>query len=93
LPKAKDFLDRFKGTLHLDFLKEQKFERDIAEGKKKHPKHQYRFEDSMNVYQKPQYLRELEPQNVSKKRYSRQFGPSTSDRMEEIGSLMKRHSP
>ena len=89
-PRSKrQFLTNFKESMQLNPDYEQKYLRAVSGGRKKSVPFNHKADRSLNVYQSGRHLRSLEPMNVAKKRYIKQFGTSTYSKQESFVDMLK----
>ena len=91
--KEKDFLSRFKNSIQLAVPDEDRFEQKLSAGKLPPAKYSAKLDTSACTYQKADDIHQVEPMNVKKKRYNKQFGESWQlpDPKQEVHYLKKCH--
>lgn len=70
--QEEEFLQRFKGSIHLTVEEETDFERKLSPGKARPPRHAYRQDNSICTYQRAEHISTVEPTKT--KRYDKQYG-------------------
>lgn len=89
--KETDFLRRFKNSIQLVENDEDRFEQKVAAGKMPPPKHSPTLDSSACAYQRAQDIHQVEPLNIKKRRYLKQYGESWQlpDPKQEVHYLKK----
>ena len=68
------YLDKFKNSVNISPKEEENYERAIANGKRAKPFYEHKVDNSLVPYTKSTNISTLEPANMKKKKYSKQYG-------------------
>jgi hypothetical protein len=72
--RQQDFINRFKDSVNIRLQDEINYERAVARGKRKQPQYQHKVQSSITNYQEATKMTSLEPSNLAKTKYVKQFG-------------------
>ena len=68
------YLDKFKESVMISPKDEENYERAIAVGKRAKPYYEHKVDNSLIPYTSPEHISTLEPANLKKKKYPKQYG-------------------